>query len=221
MLFRSRAQLDQAHAELTLAENQLAYTELHADADGVITALRAEAGQVVGQAQPIYTLARDGPRDAVFNVHEWALANVATGEGLVISLVSDPAVKTLGDLREISPAVNPNTQTVTVKIGLRETPPAMTLGALVDGTGPTRQQKVVLLPWASLFEIDGRPAVWVLDPGGTIASLKPITISSYTKDRIAVSSGLQTGEIVVSAGVQMLRPGQKVEIANDRKPTGP
>ena len=71
--------------------------------------------------------------------------------------MSDPVVTTLGDLRELSPAVNPATQTVTVKIGLRETPHAMTLGALVDGTGPTRQQKVVLLPWASLFEIDGRP----------------------------------------------------------------
>jgi RND family efflux transporter MFP subunit len=217
----AKAQLDQAHSDRSVAQDQLAYTELRADADGIIVARMAEAGQVVAQAQPVYSLARDGPRDAVFNVHEWALANVATGEGLVISLVSDPAVKTLGDLREISPAVNPSTQTVMVKIGLRETPPAMTLGALVDGTGPTRQQKVVLLPWASLFEIDGRPAVWVLDPGGTIASLKPITISSYTKDRIAVSSGLQTGEIVVSAGVQMLRPGQKVEIANDRKPTGP
>ena len=217
----AKAQLDQAHSDRSVAQDQLAYTELRADADGIIVARMAEAGQVVAQAQPVYSLARDGPRDAVFNVHEWALANVATDKGLVISLVSDPAVTTLGDLREISPAVNPSTQTVMVKIGLRETPHAMTLGALVDGTGPTRQQKVVLLPWASLFEIDGRPAVWVLDPGGTIASLKPITISSYTKDRIAVSSGLQTGEIVVSAGVQMLRPGQKVEIANDRKPTGP
>ncbi len=217
----AKAQLDLAHSDLTVAQDQLAYTELRADADGIIVARMAEAGQVVAQAQPVYSLARDGPRDAVFNVHEWALANVATDKGLVISLVSNPEVTTLGDLREISPAVNPSTQTVMVKIGLRETPRAMTLGALVDGTGPTRQQKVVLLPWASLFEIDGRPAVWVLDPGGTIASLKPITISSYTKDRIAVSSGLQTGEIVVSAGVQMLRPGQKVEIANDRKPTGP
>ena len=181
----------------------------------------AEAGQVVAQAQPIYTLARDGPRDAVFNVHEWALTNVDAGKGVTISLVSDPAVTTLGDVRELSPAVNPSTQTVTVKIGLRETPAAMTLGALVNGTARLNQQKVVLVPWAALFEMEGRPAVWVLDPGGTIASLKPITIARYTKDQIAVSSGLQTGEIVVSAGVQMLHPGQKVEIANDRKPTGP
>ncbi len=217
----AQAQLDQAHSDLKVAQDQLAYTELRADADGIITARMAEAGQVVAQAQPIYTLARDGPRDAVFNVHEWALTNVDADKGVLISLVSDPAVTTPGDVRELSPAVNPSTQTVTVKIALRDTPAAMTLGALVNGTARLNQQKVVLVPWAALFEIDGRPAVWVLDPGGSIASLKPITIARYTKDQIAVSSGLQTGEIVVSAGAQMLHPGQKVEIANDRKPTGP
>jgi RND family efflux transporter MFP subunit len=204
-----------------VAQDQLSYTVLRADAEGIITARMAEAGQVVAQAQPIYSLARDGPRDAVFNVHEWALANVATDKGIVISLVSDPAVTTLGDVREISPAVNPNTETVAVKVALRDTPDAMTLGALVNGTGPTRQQKVVLVPWASLFEIDGRPAVWVIAPQSNVVSLKLITIVRYTKDHIAISNGLQSGEVVVSAGVQMLRPGQKVEIAPESKPPKP
>jgi RND family efflux transporter MFP subunit len=208
----ARAQLDQAHAELTLAENQLAYTELHADADGVITALRAEAGQVVGQAQPIYTLARDGPRDAVFNMHEWGLANLAADHGIVVTLVSDPAVRALGDVREIAPAVDPDTQTVRVKVGLRESPRAMALGALVNGTGPMHPHKVVLLPWGALFEIDGRPAVWVVDPQSKLVSLKPITILRFTRNRIAVSDGLAAGETVVSAGVQLLRRGQQVEI---------
>ncbi len=216
----AKAQLDQARSDLSLAQDQVSYTELRADADGIITGRQAEVGQVVAQAQPIYTLARDGPRDAVFNVHEWALANVATDKGLAISLVSDPAVTALGDVREISPAVNPSTETVTVKVALHDAPHTMTLGALVNGTGPMRVQKVVLVPWAALFEIDGRPAVWVIDPASKAVSLKPITITRYTKDHIAVSSGLESGEIVVSAGVQMLRPGQKVEIAAQPKPTG-
>jgi len=217
----ARAQLDQARSDLSLAQDQLSYTELRADADGIITARNAEVGQVVAQAQPIYSLARDGPRDAVFNVHEWALTNVAIDNGLAIALVSDPAVKTLGDVRELSPAVNPSTETVTVKIALRETPPAMSLGALVNGTGPMKQQKVVLVPWACLFEIDGKPAVWVIDRASNVVSLKPIAVSRYTKDHIAVSGGLKSGETVVSAGVQMLRPGQKVEIVPEPKPTEP
>ena len=83
-----------------------------------------------------------------------------------------------------------------------------------------RVQKVIMVPWSALFEIDGRPAVWVVDPASKAVSLKPITITRYTKDHIAVSSGLESGEIVVSAGVQMLRPGQRVEIAAQPKPTG-
>ena len=207
------ADLDQARSDLAVAQDQISYTELRADADGVITARFAEVGQVLAQAQPVYTLARDGPRDAVFNVHEWVLTNVATNRDIVLSLLADPAVKAVGDVREISPAVDPSTQTVTVKVGLRSTPDVMTLGALVNGTGPMRQRQVVLLPWGALFEIDGRPAVWLVDPASSLVSLKPIAIDRYTSDRIAVSSGLRSGDVVVSAGVQLLRPGQKVEIA--------
>ena len=211
------AQLDQARADLKLAQDQLSYTELRADADGIITARAAEAGQVVAQAQTIYTLARDGPRDAVFNVHEWVLNNGVSPDGLAISLLADPAVRTIGDTREISPAVDPATETVLVKVGLRETPHAMSLGALVNGTGPIRQQKVVLLPWPSLFEQDGRPAVWVVDAKSKAVSLKPVTVARYTRDSIAIAEGLASGELVVSAGVQLLRPGQTVEIAETAK----
>jgi RND family efflux transporter MFP subunit len=209
----ANAQLDQAHADLKKAEDQLSYTELRADADGIITNQSAEVGQVVAQAQPVFTLARDGPRDALFRVHEWAMNNAATDRRIALSLVSDPAIQAVGDVHEIAPAFNPESETVLVKVSLQHTPDAMTLGALVNGTAPMRTQKVVLLPWGALFEIAGKPAVWVIDPGNTTVSLKPITLSRYTKDRIVVSDGLRSGELVVTAGGQLLRPGQKVEIA--------
>ncbi|MGQ0583491.1 MAG: efflux RND transporter periplasmic adaptor subunit [Reyranella sp.] len=214
----AQAQLDQARAQLTSAEDQLSYTVLRADADGIVTARSAEAGQVVAQAQAVYAVARDGARDAVFNVHEWALANVATDRGLAISQVSNPTVTTIGDVREISPAVNPNTMTITVKVGLRETPPAMVLGSIVNGMGPMKQRKVFLLPWGALFEIDGAPAVWLIDPRSNTVSLKPITVDRYNRGVIAVTDGLENGQLVVSAGGQLLRPGQKVEIAAETKP---
>lgn len=214
----AQAQLDQARAQLVSAEDQLSYTVLRADADGVVTARGAEAGQVVAQAQSIFTVARNGGRDAVFNVHERALANLATDKGLPISLVSDPAVSTIGDVREISPAINPSTMTITVKIGLRKTPPGMSLGAIANGVGAMKQRKVFLLPWGALFEIDGAPAVWLIDPSSNTVSLKPITVDRYIRDVIAVTNGLENGQRVVTAGVQLLRPGQKVEIAAETRP---
>jgi RND family efflux transporter MFP subunit len=214
----AQSQVDQARAQLASAQDQLSYTELRADADGIVTARSVEAGQVVSQAQAVYTVARDGPRDAVFNVGEWALANVVMDKGLAISLVSDPAVATVGDVREISPAVNASTMTIAVKVGLRQTPPAMTLGSVVNGKGPIKQHKVFLLPWGALFELAGNPAVWVVDPHSTTVSLTPVVIDRYNRDTIAVTSGLQSGQIVVTAGTQLLRPGQKVEIAAETKP---
>jgi RND family efflux transporter MFP subunit len=209
----AQALLQQATADEQSARERLSFTELRVDAPGIITRRWAEAGQVVAQAQPIYTIARDGPRDAVFNIHEWALSNVVLDKSLPIAMVTDPAVKTVGDVWQISPVVNPTTATIKVKINLRETPPAMLLGSLVNAVGPMKSEKAVLLPWGSLFEIDGAPAVWTIDPASNTVSLKPVTINRYMKDYIAVASGLKGGDVVVTAGVQMLRPGQKVEIA--------
>lgn len=213
----AQALLQQATADEQSARERLSFTELRVDAPGIITRRWAEAGQVVAQAQPIYTIARDGPRDAVFNIHEWALHNVVFDKDLPVSMVTDPAVKTVGDVRQIAPVVNPTTATVMVKVSLRETPPAMVLGSLVNAVGPMKSQKAVLLPWGSLFEIAGAPAVWTIDPASNTVSLRPVTINRYMKEHIAVASGLKAGDIVVTAGVQMLRPGQKVEIATEPK----
>jgi len=203
----AQAQLDQARAQ-----DNLSFTKLHAGAAGIIVARNIDPGQVVAQAQPAFVLAQDGPRDAVFNVYEWALANVAFDTGLTVATVTDSSIKTVGDVREISAAVNPNTMTVTVRIGLRETPPAMSLGSVVNGTAPMRAQKVFLLPWGSLFEIDSKPAVWVVDPKTSTVSLKPVVIDRYNLDTIAVTGDLEPGQAVVFAGGQSLRPGQKVQV---------
>jgi multidrug efflux pump subunit AcrA (membrane-fusion protein) len=132
--------------------------------------------------------------------------------------VSNPAVTALGDVREISPAVNATTMTIAVKVGLRQTPPAMILGSVVNGASPMRPRKLFLLPWGALFEVDGKPAVWVIDPRSSTVSLKPIDVDRYNHGVIAVTSGLENGQRIVTAGVQMLRPGQKVEIATETKP---
>ncbi|TMJ26953.1 MAG: efflux RND transporter periplasmic adaptor subunit [Alphaproteobacteria bacterium] len=216
--FRSaQAQLEQARAQLAQATDQLAYTELHAGADGIVVAQMAEAGQVVAQAQPVFGLAHDGGRDAVFNVHEWALANTATDAPITVSLLRDPAVRTAATVRLVSPAVDANSMTVQVKLALAETPPAMTLGSLVNGTAPVRPRKAFLLPWSALFEQAGKPAVWLVDRSNTTVSLRPVAIDRFTRDSIAVT-GLDSGQTVVTAGSQTLRPGQRVEIATERKP---
>jgi membrane fusion protein, multidrug efflux system len=211
----AQASLDSANNQLTSAQNQLSYTILRAGESGVITARFAETGQVVQQAKAIFTIAKDGPRDAVFEVYEAIFALVPDDAKAEITLVSDPKVTAEGTVREVAPAVDTNTGTVRVKVGIPQTPPAMTLGAVVTGSGNLKSSKAVILPWGALFEIDGKPAVWIVDSRTNTVSLRPIVVDAYLKDRIIVASGLNSGDVVVTAGVQYLRPQQKVALANE------
>jgi RND family efflux transporter MFP subunit len=211
----TQAQLDSANAQLSSASDQLTYTVLKAGVAGVITARYAEAGQVVEQAKAIFTIAKDGARDAVFDVYESIFAQVSGDGGADIALVLDPKVTAKGTVREVSPAVDPNTGTVKVKVGLAQTPPAMTLGAVVVGSAHLKRRKVITLPWSALFEQEGRPAVWTVEPGNGTVSLKPIVVDQYATDQIVLLGGIEPGEIVVTAGTQLLRPGQKIGIAGE------
>src|SRR5918992_2739227 len=110
------AGLDRARAELGTAEDALANTELRADAEGVVTARYAEVGQVAGGAQKVYTVAQDGPRDAVFEVFEALVADPPADRHVELSLISNPSIKTVGVVREVAPTVDAKKGTVRVKI---------------------------------------------------------------------------------------------------------
>jgi membrane fusion protein, multidrug efflux system len=207
--------LDAARAQLAVTRDQLSYAVLRAGVPGVITARNAEAGQVVQGAQAVFSLAHDGPRDAVFNVNESIFTQEPADRRIELSLVSDPGVKTTGTVREVAPTVDPATGTVRVKVDIEHPPAAMTLGAAVSGEGRFKPRKVVVLPWSALSSQAGEPAVWVVDPQTRAVSPRPITIDRYETGKVIVREGLQPGEIVVIAGGQFLRPNQTVALAGE------
>lgn len=207
----ARASLDAARSALGTAKEQFANTTLIAEAAGVVTARNAEAGQVVEAAQSVFTVSLDGERDAVFDVFEGLLAHQASNATIEVALVSDPAVKTTGSVREIAPTVDPSTGTVRIKVAIDKPPAAMTLGAAVTGAGHFQAAPVFRLPSSAFFTENGKPAVWTIDPRSHVASMKSIVIDSYRSNEILIRSGLKAGDIVATAGAQLLRPGQTVK----------
>ncbi|RYC32254.1 efflux RND transporter periplasmic adaptor subunit [Lichenibacterium minor] len=212
----TQASVDSAQAALGTAEEQLGFTELRSGVAGIVTARDAEVGQVVGAGTRVFTLAQDGPRDAVFNVYEALLVEPPKG-GIAVALQSDPSVVATGTVREISPTVDPASGTVRVKVALAATPPRMSLGATVLGTGRFRPQRGITLPWSALFRQGDGPAVWVLGRDGTV-SLHPVTVARYLDDAMVLSSGVEAGQRVVTAGIQFLRPGQAVDAVEGGAP---
>ena len=210
----AQAQLDSAQAQLATERDQLTQTVLRAPSSGVVTARHIEVGQVVQTSQPAFGLAQDGPRDAIVNVQETLLAG-GRYDGLEIALVDDPKVKARGEIREISPVVN-MTGGVQVKIGIAETPPEMGLGSAVRLTAHGQPREMVVLPWSALYADGKRPAMWVVDPQTRAVALRPIEIEAYENSDIVVRDGLRPGELVVTSGVQRLRPKQQVALAENR-----
>jgi RND family efflux transporter MFP subunit len=206
------ARRDAANAKLVQANENLGYTELRADHEGVVTAVGADAGQVVTAGQMVVRLAKPGEREAVFNVGEAHLVHPDEKDPTVtVKLVSDPAITAQGKVRYVSPQADPATRTFTVRVALPEAPPQMRLGATVTGSVTTKEAEVISLPSTALFDQGGKPAVWLVAADGTVA-LKPITVARYGDDSFVVASGLAKGEIVVTGGVQKLVPGEKVRL---------
>ena len=148
----AQASLDAARAQLGTARDQLSYTVLRAGVPGVITARNAETGQVVQVAQSVFSIAQDGPRDAVFHVHELIFTHEPGDPAIELTLVSDPAVKAKGTVREVSPTVDASSGTVRVKVGIEHPPAAMTLGAAVIGESRFQPCKLVVIPWSAAFQ---------------------------------------------------------------------
>ena len=212
----AQSTLESAKAELGRAREALGDTELPARAAGVITARSLEVGQVVQAAQSVFTLAQDGERDAVFDVPESMFLDDVEHGSVSLTLVSGSDVTAVGDVREISPAVDPKTSTVRVKVAIQNPPPTMTLGSAVAGTAGTKPTTEITVPWTALMATGSKPAVWIVEPRTRIALLKPVTVGAYEAGAVLIKEGLQAGDRVVIDGGKLLSSGQPVTFAGDR-----
>jgi RND family efflux transporter MFP subunit len=212
-LLSAEAQVDSAQAQARTAREQQSYTVLSADAPGAVVAVGAEAGEVVHAGQMIAQVARQGGRDAVFDVPEQLIRNGPPQDPQVdIALTNDPQVKATGRVREVAPQADSATRTFQVKVGITDPPAAMKLGDTVVGRIRLTAPPGVEVPSSALTETEGHPAVWVVDPQSKTVSLRSVEVARYDQADIVISKGLKTGEFVVTAGVQTLRPGQKVRL---------
>ncbi len=208
----AEAQVESAQSQVNLAENRLSYTRLVSDAAGVVTARGPQPGEVVSAGRMIIQVAREGGRDAVFDVPGQVKDSAPRNPEITVSLVDDPRVTAAGRVREVSPRADPVTGTFAVRVRLIDPPPAMRLGSTVSGRMKLDAAPGIEVPAAALVRAEGKTAVWVFDRQSGTVSLRSIAIGNADARSVQVTSGLNPGDVVVTAGVQALRPGQKVRL---------
>jgi RND family efflux transporter MFP subunit len=210
------ARLNRAQDALELARNQLTYTELKADADGVITATLAEPGQVVAIGQAVVRLAQRGQMEADVALPEGWLEE-ARASRATVRLWSNPNRQFEARLRELAPQADASTRTYSARFVITNPDQTIALGmtATVTLSHADRDVAVAKLPLAAVLNRGTGPAVYVVSEASML-ELHPVTISSFTGDAALISSGVRDGENVVTLGVQQLVPGRKVRMIDAR-----
>jgi RND family efflux transporter MFP subunit len=217
----ARAQLDQAKAQSNVQGNQAGYAALLADASGVITGVDIEPGMVVSAGTPVLRLAHDGPRDIVFSVPEDKVTLVkalATQPGrFKVRLWGNDATLLPASIREISAAADPVTRTFLIKADIGS---AGTNGVRLGQTATVvmdlpQTNGVTKLPLSALREEQGKSTVWLVDRDSMTVKAQPVTLAGADGNDAVITSGLAPGQVVVTAGVHVLNPGQKVKFYVD------
>jgi RND family efflux transporter MFP subunit len=209
----AEAALNQAKAQAQVQGNQAAYARLTASHSGVITGVDAELGQVVSVGQPVVRLAHDGPRDAVFAVSEQMALALKVGQPMQATLASTG--QTLkGKVRELAASADPITRTYAVKLAL-DASDRLPLGATVNVLAaqlPGSQSAVIKLPTSALRQEGQGTVVWLLDEASMTVNTQSVQVGPVDGNEVVITSGLKPGQKVVSAGVHVLSPGQKVTV---------
>lgn len=219
LLEQRKLTLDQARSALTSAEsavnevtNQLAYTDLVANRDGVVTLVQADAGQVIGAGNVAVVVAADDEKEVQISVPETDIAAFTVGQTVDAGFWADPSLKMKGTVREIAASADPLSRTFAVRVSLKNDP-AIRLGmtATVEAAGKTAQP-VVNLPLSALSKTEGRTVVWVVDAASGTVSPRDVTTGPFTPQGVSIDKGLSRGDIVVAAGTQFMTDHLKVRL---------
>ncbi|MBI3901863.1 MAG: efflux RND transporter periplasmic adaptor subunit [Nitrosomonadales bacterium] len=200
--------LQSAHAE---QNRQLDYTTLPAESDGVVTGYDCNVGQVVNVGQPILKLAQAGEKEILINLPEAELQHARSAANFSVSLNALPGKLYQGTLRELSAAADPATRTYAARLAVKNADASMQLGmsATVD-LHPVGNQ-VMRLPLSAVVSRDSKPSVWKVDNTGVVHGVA-IAIAGIEGNAVRIASGLNSGDVVVTAGVNLLRDGEKVKL---------
>ena len=213
----AQARVDAARAGLRGQSNQAGYANLEADADGVVTAIDAEVGQVVGAGTPVVRVARTDEKEVVIGIPESRVGQLRNVSTVSVRLWADRDRVIPGKIREVAPVADPATRTYTVKVAL---PPDLDvrlgMSATVElATRAAAGAAALRVPLSALVQHKGATSVWVVvkdRAGAASVQLRQVEVAGQSGNDLLLSGGVQPGQTVVTAGVHLLKPGQKVRI---------
>lgn len=206
---------DSARSSLAQAKNQVGYTDLKADRDGIVTAVNADVGQVVGSGTPVVTVAVDGEKEVLIAVPEMEIAEFKPGKVVKAGFWSDDALALDGKVREVAGSADPQSRTFAVRVSLPNDPRVLLgMTANIEASAANERQ-LVSIPLSALAEQNSQSIVWTVDRGADTVHARPVKVAKFAADGVRVAEGLKPGDVVVAAGTQFMTENLKVKLAGD------
>nr|WP_314858009.1 efflux RND transporter periplasmic adaptor subunit [uncultured Undibacterium sp.] len=207
----AQASYDQARAGLSNQSNQASYASLVADVDGVVTGIDAEVGQVVAAGSPVVRVAKTGELDVVVGIPEDKVNSIRHMSDVKVRMWANQGEVIVAKLRELSPIADPVTRTFTAKVALSPEVKDVRLGMTATVSfGMKNPQAMIRLPLTALLQEKNVNSVWVVESGAV--KLVPVQLGGTAGEDVLIASGVSAGQMVVTAGVNLLKNGQKVKI---------
>jgi RND family efflux transporter MFP subunit len=216
------AQLNAARAQAGVSEANLENTNVRAPFTGTVLRKDAEVGEIVAPSSAgggltrtaIVTMADLTTLEVEVDVNEAYIAQVTNGQPARITLDAYPDTSFSGRVRQVVPTADRQKATVLVKVSILDRDPRILpeMGAkVVFEAGPAAPRAVprrVFVPQAAVAQVEGRPAVWVVEDGAV--RLQGVEVGLTRGDRVEVRQGLQGGESLVLSPPAGMKNGVKV-----------
>ena len=206
----AQASVDAAQAAFRGQSNQAQYAGLVADVDGVVTSVDAEVGQVVAPGTPVVRVAKLGEKEIVIGLPEDKVDSLRRVKDVTVRTWADPGLRIPGKVREVAPIADPATRTYAVKVSIPDSPEVkLGMTALVQFSSTTPDARMIV-PLTALHQEKGVTSVWIVEHGKV--RLVPVQVRDMSGNDVVLSGGVQPGQTVVTAGVNLLKAGQKVTV---------
>lgn len=206
------SQKESAESALEQARNQVTYTELRSDHDGIVTGVAADIGQVVSAGAPVISVAVDGAKEVEVAVPEIDVAHFRPGNTVKARIWSATDLVLDGRIREVAGSADPQSRTFAVRVSLPADPRVLlgmtaTVEAFENNAAPSFS-----IPLGALAKQNEQPVVWVVDREKGVVNSRSVKVADFSEDGVRVSEGVSPGDLVVSAGTQFMRENMKVKL---------
>lgn len=209
----AKSQLQAALVQAEQVQNQTRYGVLSADADGVVMAVLAEAGQVMAPGQPVVQLARAGAIEVAAAIPEDRVNTLREDMPVRVALWAGGDKTYPGTVRELSSSADPLTRTYALRVAVPAPPPEMKLGMTASVTIPQQGlPDLIHIPASAMVTLQGKAGVWVVEAEASTVRFRAVEFAGVEGNEVLVASGLKPGEVIATAGASYLREGQKVRV---------